>query len=454
MKIYQRNIESKFTKSPKLHLVGIGAGPSNLALGIAVKEFDMTKGSINCINKNKKRKIEICRNSIILEKNDSFIWNKSMLLPNARLQVPFLRDLVSMRNPQSYYSFINYLKEMDLLEDFINLRTFFPTRYEFSEYMKWVSNQLGSLIQYDSKVTNFYPVLNRKKEVEAISIEYIDRKSGVTNCIQSSNVALAIGKEPYIPDIYVDINPPYVTHSCNFLDSLSKNFTDVDDSHKFMIVGSGQSAGEIALYLLQTYKNSSIHWHINAYTLHGTDSSNYINKEYHHSSVSEFYKYTDDIKLDILNETKNSNYGVIDSETLSAIASIEYQCMIDKNKKIFIYKKSNIINVFSIGEKIMVDYIDILKNNCSDCFSGIILATGYKRKNLNKILSKFDPYLIKNNNGEYVLKENYEIESEEKMKAKFFLQGDFEEVYGPSNATLSVVSYRAEKIIQSLILRN
>lgn len=113
-------------------LIGIGFGPSNLALAICVEEY----------NNQYKDKIEAC----FLEKQRDFFWHKDMLLPNVDIQISFLKDLVTLRNPCSSFSFINYLHQKNRLEDFINLKRFHTTREEFHDYFLWAAKKYAVLL--------------------------------------------------------------------------------------------------------------------------------------------------------------------------------------------------------------------------------------------------------------------------------------------------------------------
>src|ERR1700712_1526142 len=83
-------------------LVGIGFGPSNLGLAIALEE----QGS--------------GLSTRFVERQEAFGWHRGMLLEDATMQISFLKDLVTLRNPASGFSFLAYLKERGRLVDFIN----------------------------------------------------------------------------------------------------------------------------------------------------------------------------------------------------------------------------------------------------------------------------------------------------------------------------------------------
>ena len=128
-------------------LIGIGFGPSNLALAIALHE----------------RKSQI--DALFLEARSSFAWHPGMMIPGADMQVSFLKDLVSLHNPTSGFSFLNYLHTKGRLERFINRKSFFPSRVEFNDYLSWAAAKLGNACAYDQRVSKIDPVEQRGEHV-------------------------------------------------------------------------------------------------------------------------------------------------------------------------------------------------------------------------------------------------------------------------------------------------
>ena len=105
---------------PIYDLVGIGFGPANLALAAAIQEEADGTG-------------EAPVESVFLERKPEYNWHPGMLLRGALVQLSFLKDLATLRNPQSPFTFLNYLRVKGRLDKFINLRNFYPTRLEFNE---------------------------------------------------------------------------------------------------------------------------------------------------------------------------------------------------------------------------------------------------------------------------------------------------------------------------------
>src|SRR3954463_12248217 len=106
-------------------VVGVGFGPSNLALAIAIDEHNRGAGEPV--------------SGLFLERQPRFGWHRGMLIDDATMQVSFLKDLVTLRNPTSDYSFLCFLREQGRLIDFLNQKTLFPLRVEFHEYFEWAA---------------------------------------------------------------------------------------------------------------------------------------------------------------------------------------------------------------------------------------------------------------------------------------------------------------------------
>jgi L-ornithine N5-oxygenase len=125
-------------------VVGVGFGPSNLSLAIALEEY-RANGAGNELS------------SLFLERQASFGWHRNMLLPSATMQISFLKDLATFRNPTSSFSFIAYLHASGRLVEFVNNQDFFPTRQEFHQYLEWAQARVADRIAYGSQVRSIRP---------------------------------------------------------------------------------------------------------------------------------------------------------------------------------------------------------------------------------------------------------------------------------------------------------
>ena len=121
-----------------LDFIGIGLGPFNLSLASLLQGKSELKYQF-------------------FEQKDGFDWHAGMQLPNALLQVPFMADLVSLVEPTSPYSFLNYLKHHQRLYKFYFRENLYIPRQEYNHYCQWVVKQLEN-VQFNSRVFDIQPV--------------------------------------------------------------------------------------------------------------------------------------------------------------------------------------------------------------------------------------------------------------------------------------------------------
>ncbi|HET8681952.1 MAG TPA: SidA/IucD/PvdA family monooxygenase [Micromonosporaceae bacterium] len=144
--------------------IGAGLGPANMALLTAVEERRLGGAEVPAV--------------LVLEAHAEFNWHAGMLLPRARCQVSFLKDLATMRNPTSPFTFVNYLHQHGRLAAFLNLRDTMPSRVEFNHYLRWVAEQVGGLVRYGERVERVEPVAGPGGEVTALAVHARELASG------------------------------------------------------------------------------------------------------------------------------------------------------------------------------------------------------------------------------------------------------------------------------------
>src|SRR5437016_2865927 len=129
--------ELRRTPPEELHdLICVGFGPASLAIAVALHDVitgsrSQTKGIPGHLSRDWKPSV------LFLERQSQFSWHAGMLLPGARMQISFIKDLATLRDPRSEFTFLNYLHRQHRLVQFCNLGTFLPLRLEYEEYMRW-----------------------------------------------------------------------------------------------------------------------------------------------------------------------------------------------------------------------------------------------------------------------------------------------------------------------------
>src|SRR5690242_1317469 len=148
-----------------------------------------------------------------------------MFLDGARLQTPFMSDLVTLADPTSPFSFLNYLKETGRLYPFYIRESFYPLRSEYDRYCRWAASKLPS-IRWGHEVTAVR---------FADGLYTVDTPQGT---FSAPRIVLGTGTPPYVPPACEGLDAVHAADYLSFSSSLRS-------MRSITVVGSGQSAAEI-----------------------------------------------------------------------------------------------------------------------------------------------------------------------------------------------------------------
>ncbi|WP_042378000.1 lysine N(6)-hydroxylase/L-ornithine N(5)-oxygenase family protein [Streptacidiphilus melanogenes] len=196
--------------------VAIGLGPFNLGLACLSEPLAELNG-------------------VFLERKPEFDWHPGMMLEQASLQTPFLADLVTLADPASPYSFLNYLKQQGRLYSFYIRENFFPLRSEYVDYCRWAACRLRS-VRFGREVT----AVGHDEADDAYTVRCANGET-----YRARRLVLGTGTPPHRPTALDGVGGPAV-HSSRYLDHAE----ELRKRERITVVGSGQSAAEIYLDLL------------------------------------------------------------------------------------------------------------------------------------------------------------------------------------------------------------
>jgi L-ornithine N5-monooxygenase len=422
-------------------LAGIGYGPSNIALNISLSEL---------LEENTGLKYRYK----FFERKDSFNWHGGMLMPDTYLQVSFLKDMVTQRNPRSRYTFINFLYETGRLNKFINLSQFEPSRIEFNEYLKWVSKELEADIEYHSEVKKVTPNMGEGGTVDSLTLSIDNTKTNKTETWHTRNLIIASGGKPSMPK--QNKRDPRVVHCSNFLDSMEGLQNNKNDKHRFAVVGGGQSAVEMILYLHNHFPHAEIHTIISGFAFQQADTSLFVNEVFMNEHVDSYFYGNARIKEDLF--SKKTNYAVTSQRELEALYRIFYTQSFHNEKRVHFANFTTVKNVEVKDHTVTLHIQDLKTEACStEDFDHVFMGTGFERNKL-ECLDSLNEYFVfheskieAKHRREYEVNRDYSIKTTGQFKPKIFVQGHSEMQHGITNTLLSVSAVRAGEITQSLM---
>ncbi|RZU24734.1 lysine N(6)-hydroxylase/L-ornithine N(5)-oxygenase family protein [Streptomyces sp. BK239] len=194
--------------------VGIGLGPFNLGLACLTEPIEELNG-------------------IFLDSKPDFEWHAGMFLDGAHLQTPFMSDLVTLADPTSPYSFLNYLKEKGRLYSFYIRENFYPLRVEYDDYCRWAANKLSN-VRFSTTVG----------EIVHDGERYVVRTTAGEE-FRARRLVLGTGTSPHYPEAVSGLGGDFF-HNSRYV----QNKAELQKKRSITIVGSGQSAAEIYQDLL------------------------------------------------------------------------------------------------------------------------------------------------------------------------------------------------------------
>lgn len=408
-------------------LVGIGFGPANLALAIALEEH-------NAANPETPVRAKF------IERQDAFAWHPGMLLEGSTMQIAFPKDLVTFRNPTSSYSFFSYLHEHGRLVDFVNHQTFFPTRHEFQDYLQWAAGRVDADVRYGTEVTAIEAVRDRNGTAELFAIRTADG-----SVVHAHSVVIGVGLRPRLPHWATESVRCF--HNHQFLFHLDEMPTPVHQ--RFVVVGAGQSAAEVVQYLHTNYPQAEVHSVFNRFGYSPADDSPYANRIFDPSAVDELHSASPAERERVLALHRATNYSVVAPELIEALYATEYRERVGGRRRLFMRRASEILSTVETAAGIDVEIRNNLDGSAETLTcDAVVSATGFEPAALDSLLGDLAPAM-----PVVSVERDYRLPTPVDVDADIYLLGGTERTHGLTSSLLSNAAVRAGEILASVLVR-
>ena len=231
--------------------------------------------------------------------------------------MPFLADLVTMADPTSRHSFLEYLRAHDRLYRFYLREQFHLPRREYDHYCRWVAGRLAAC-RFGTRVEG----LRWLPGPGLFEAELTEVASGRTSRRRARNLVLGVGWAPAVPAALAGALGKDVFHAAEFLDHRER----LRQAAAITVVGSGQSGAEVFLELLgeQPGCGYRLDWL--------TRSAGFFPMEYSRLGLEHFTpdytRYFHGLPAatrDRLLPTQDLLYKGIDVDTIAAIGDLLYE---------------------------------------------------------------------------------------------------------------------------------
>lgn len=412
-------------------LIGIGFGPSNLALAIALQERAEQGG----------RPFD----ALFLERQPDYSWHGNTLVAQSELQISFLKDLVTLRNPSSRFSFVNYLKAHGRLVDFINLGTFYPCRMEYNDYLRWVAQQFAEQSRYGEQVLRVEPIVEGDGRVQRLNV--VSQHQGREVHRQTRSVIVSTGGTPKIPQAFASFkDDPRVFHHARYLSAMATQPCSRGEPMRIAVVGAGQSAAEAFIDLNDSYPNVQVDMILRAAVLKPADDSPFVNEIFGPDYTDLVFNQPETERERLIREYHNTNYSVVDLDLIERIYAMLYRQKVSGVERHGFLCRRMIESATDVDGRVQLQLRDLATGSTeARRYDAVILATGYERRSHRELLAPLKDYL-----DDFRVDRDYQLIARPELETPVFIQGFSQHSHGLSDTLLSVLPARSGEIAAAL----
>ncbi|MFF3705771.1 lysine N(6)-hydroxylase/L-ornithine N(5)-oxygenase family protein [Streptomyces phaeochromogenes] len=422
--------------APLVHdLIGIGFGPSNVAMAIALGEHNARAGEQEAITAH------------FFEQQPCFGWHRGMLIDDATMQVSFLKDLVTLRNPASEFSFLCYLKSKGRLIDFINHKNLFPLRVEFHDYLEWAAAQVEDAVSYGHEVVGVAPVV-RDGVVEHLEVTVRSAEGLAVH--RARNLVLGTGMRPLMPE-GVETGDR-VWHNSELLAKVDR--LEGTSPSRFIVVGAGQSAAENVAYLHRRFPGAEVCAVFSRYGYSPADDSSFANRIFDPAAVDEYFAAPENVKRRLMDYHGNTNYSVVDIDLIEDLYRQTYQEKVLGTERLRFLNVSRLTDVKETQDTARATVTSLVTGEETVLDADVVVfATGYSPADPLGLLGEVADHCLRDDEGRVRVERDYRIVTDPELRCGIYLQGGTEHTHGITSSLLSNTATRVGEILDSLLAR-
>ncbi|MFI5801303.1 SidA/IucD/PvdA family monooxygenase [Streptomyces sp. NPDC051561] len=420
---------------PVLDILGIGFGPANLSLAIALRE---THPGLE---------------ARFLEARPSPDWQPGMLLDGSDIQNHPSRDLVTLRNPRSRFSFLNYLHESGRLLRHLNLPGEFPLRKEYAGYIRWAAGHFLNVVDCGQRAASVGTVEQDGEQLYDVVTETGRR-------YLSRTLVMAPGRTPYVPHPYDEVHSSRVFHLTRYLPQVAALTAD-RAPEAVAVIGGSQSAVELALDLSRRFPRTRVVTYTRSHSLRLKDTSPFSEEGYFPEFSAYYHAASPASRRKLDAYMQPTNYSSADGDVLKELYLAMYEQELDGEQRLFVRGNHEATAVSADSRSVTIDFREVhTGEQVRDTVDFAVLATGFRNMGPGAheelhppMLAPLAPRLATEPDGRLEVGADYRLLPAVPTDAlpPLFLNGLCESSHGIGDAgSFSLLSLRAGVLTESL----
>lgn len=416
-----------------LDLLGVGIGPFNLSLAALA---DAVPGLTTAF----------------YDQRPGFHWHPGLLIDGATLQVPFLADLVTLADPTSRWSFLNWLRTRQRLYPFYFAERFHVHRAEYDAYCRWVAEALPTT-HFGQQVDTVR--WNPGRALFEIDHTHLDAQgeAEALGRTHARHLVLGIGTEPHVPEPLrplAEAPAVPVVHSAHYLEQRERLLA----ADHITVVGSGQSGAEIFLDLLRARPSGRerLTWLARTPAFAPMEYSK-LGLEHFTPDYTRYFHGLDEDVRDRLVAGQWQLHKGIDAETIAAIHDELYRRTLDGGWPDAVLTPG--VSVRTAG-RIGAHGIELHLEHADQgarsrlVTEAVVLATGYRERPLDRLLGPLDPYVRRDAAGRPKIDARHRVVLDPAVTGHVYVQNAERHTHGVGTPDLGLAAWRAAVVLNDL----
>ena len=414
-------------------LLGIGIGPFNLSLAaLADRVPDLT--------------------TAFYDQRPGFSWHPGLLLDGATLQVPFLADLVTLADPSSPWTFLNWLKSRERLFPFYFAERFHVHRAEYDAYCRWVADCLPSTHFGQQVDTVRWSAAHGRFEVDHTHLDAHGEAEALARTY-ARHLVIGIGTEPYVPEPLrplAEAPTVPVVHSAHYMEQRALLLA----ADHITVVGSGQSGAEVFLDLLRNRPagRERITWLARTPGFAPMEYSKLGLEHFTPDYTRYFHGLPEQVRDRLVPRQWQLHKG-IDTETITAIHDELYRRTLDGGWPDAVLTPGVAVRTAGrLGTHSIELHLEHADQDTRTRLitSAVVLATGYRERPLDRLLGPLAPYVKRDAAGRPRVDARHRIELDGSVTGRVYVQNAERHSHGVGAPDLGLAAWRSAVVLNDL----
>lgn len=399
------------------HCVGVGVGPANLSLASLLQSRPEVR-------------------NLFIDRKESFGWHDGQQIPGTTLQVSMFKDLVSLSDPSSPFSFLSYLHDQGRVYHFLNARFDDVPRLEFRNYLAWASRRNENIV--------FGETVQEVGFDEVFTVR-TDRRE-----VTADNIVLGVGSRPWVPPQAQDHLGATQFHVNDFV-SAARDL----GGKRVVVVGGGQSGAEAFLDLISRSGSGlprRVSWISRRHNYFPIDDSPFTNDYFMPSHSDYFYGLAPEARAAFNAQHILTSDGISESTLRSVYQNIYLHRFVNGNPDLVgLHPNREVAEVAPAtagGWDVAVRHND--EPGAIEHFEAdvIVWATGFRPAGTDFLAPIADR--LERNGDELRIDEDFAVRWDGPADRNIFVQNAAREQRGLADPNLSLNAWRSQRITDRL----